>query len=112
MTHRETFERLLDENPADWETRLIYADWLESEGDDFCECQRWMAENQKCPLNAAGQYRWQYSAGQHGLRNTKLLHYTVGTELYVEMVKYHPTRQAAERWLHEQLTKQASSPLC
>lgn len=29
MTHREAFEAHLKDNPTDWTTRLVYADWLE-----------------------------------------------------------------------------------
>ena len=48
--NRDTFEALLDINPADWTTRLIYADWLEEQGDAAgARLQRWMVANKVCP---------------------------------------------------------------
>ncbi len=40
-TERDAFEVLLKDNPQDWTTRLIYADWLEEHGfDDEAQRQR------------------------------------------------------------------------
>lgn len=50
------FEQMLDANPADAPTRLVYADWLEEQGDPACMAQRWMAERGIFPkLENVGQ---------------------------------------------------------
>lgn len=47
---RGRFEFSLSQNPADWELRLVYSDWLEENGDQVAaEGQRWQAANQKHP---------------------------------------------------------------
>jgi uncharacterized protein (TIGR02996 family) len=33
MTEEEAFQRALDANPSDWQTRLVFADWLEERND-------------------------------------------------------------------------------
>jgi len=50
MTNHTEFQSHLEAHPNDWEYRLVYADWLEEQGDPFCETQRWMAANRKRPL--------------------------------------------------------------
>jgi uncharacterized protein (TIGR02996 family) len=41
----------LDSNPEDWESRRVYADWLEESGDDdMARCQRWMARTETAPV--------------------------------------------------------------
>lgn len=39
------FESQLDDNPADWTLRSIYADWLEEREDPRAESMRWMVAN-------------------------------------------------------------------
>ena len=55
---RDDFEHKLDNNPEDWKLRLIYADWLEEQGDNFAETQRWMAEHQKCAFQNKTVWHW------------------------------------------------------
>jgi uncharacterized protein (TIGR02996 family) len=46
----QAFCTALDENPGDWTTRLVYADWLEEDGEpDLAAAQRWMVGRQKYP---------------------------------------------------------------
>jgi len=73
------FEAALDDNPADWDTRLVYADWLESQGElpcgdcngsgrlpgtlhkpaEFCDCPTCNGTGRiDASILAAGQ-RWQ-----------------------------------------------------
>ena len=43
MTTEDDFQTALDANPEDWQTRLVFADWLEDNGDpqraDFIRTQ-------------------------------------------------------------------------
>lgn len=44
------FERMLDADPRDWDTRLVYADWLEENGHEWrAASQRWMVAEQLAP---------------------------------------------------------------
>lgn len=46
---KEQFETRLEKHPDDWDTRLVYADWLDEEGDHVAaNGQRWQAHNHKC----------------------------------------------------------------
>jgi uncharacterized protein (TIGR02996 family) len=50
-----TFENALDETPAAWELRRIYADWLEENGFEILStAQRWMARHEKKPGRVPG----------------------------------------------------------
>jgi len=41
----------LDDNPANWELRLIYSDYLEENNlEDLALAQRWMVKNKKHPI--------------------------------------------------------------
>ena len=33
MTTEDDFQAALDANPNDWQTRLVFADWLDERGD-------------------------------------------------------------------------------
>lgn len=43
MTTEDDFQAMLDANPDDWQTRLIFADWLEERGDARAEGYRALA---------------------------------------------------------------------
>src|SRR5688500_18991336 len=40
MTTEDDFQRALDANPEDWQTRLVFADWLEERNDPRAEGYR------------------------------------------------------------------------
>lgn len=40
MTTEDDFQRALDENPDDWQTRLVFADWLQERDDPRAEGYR------------------------------------------------------------------------
>jgi uncharacterized protein (TIGR02996 family) len=40
MTTEEDFQRALDREPDDWQTRLVFADWLQEHGDPRAEGYR------------------------------------------------------------------------
>jgi uncharacterized protein (TIGR02996 family) len=37
VTTEEDFQNALDANPKDWQTRLVFADWLQERGDERAE---------------------------------------------------------------------------
>lgn len=56
---KDDFERLLDRSPHDWQTRLIYSDCLEEEGDLLlAEAQRWMVEQRFAPCCIPDGWGW------------------------------------------------------
>jgi uncharacterized protein (TIGR02996 family) len=68
----ESFEQALDERPDDWASRLVYADWLDDQGEyALAQAQRWMAGQHKCPegsfVTAAGP-RFVWFNGEAGRR--------------------------------------------
>lgn len=54
MTTEDDFQRALDANPTDWQTRLVLADWLQDRGDPRAAGYRAIALNRRCPLSARG----------------------------------------------------------
>lgn len=49
MTDERAFQAGLDDNPADHELRLVFADWLEERGDWRAAGYRFMGEHRKYP---------------------------------------------------------------
>jgi uncharacterized protein (TIGR02996 family) len=43
VTTEDDFQRALDANPDDWQTRLVFADWLQERGDPRAEGYRALA---------------------------------------------------------------------
>jgi uncharacterized protein (TIGR02996 family) len=61
MTTEEDFQKKLDENPTDWQTRLVFADWLQERGDERAEGYRALAALRIFPSGTDGcEVKWQY----------------------------------------------------
>jgi len=68
VTDRDAFERALDRRPNDWATRLVYADWLEENGEPVLAAgQRWQARYKKRPHCDRGD-RWEKAEGHWRVR--------------------------------------------
>ncbi len=50
MTTEDDFQAALDANPDDWQTRLVFADWLDERGDARAEGYRALGANRLRPL--------------------------------------------------------------
>lgn len=50
MTTEDDFQAALDLNGADWQTRLVFADWLEERGDERADGYRAMGLHRVNPL--------------------------------------------------------------
>lgn len=61
MTTEESFNRMLDTDPTDWMTRLVYADWLEEQGDPRATGYRALGR-----LNLYPDMRWVYLFLRYG----------------------------------------------
>ncbi len=61
MTTEDDFQRKLDEDPTDWQTRLVFADWLQEHNDERAAGYRALGERRKTPLYVNEDYRtWWY----------------------------------------------------
>lgn len=59
MTTEEDFQRALDEHPEDWQTRLVFADWLDERDDPRAEGYRALGVRRWSPWDAiGGSYSW------------------------------------------------------
>lgn len=59
MTTEDDFQAVLDANPDDWQTRLVFADWLQERDDPRSEGYRALGANQCIPdLTAEGDWMW------------------------------------------------------
>ena len=62
---RAAFEEMLDAKPADWTTRIIFADWLEEQGDHVAaRGQRWMVRHRKKPYWDYFRKTWDWYYGK------------------------------------------------
>jgi uncharacterized protein (TIGR02996 family) len=50
MTTEEDFQRALDAQPEDWQTRLVFADWLDERGDPRAEGYRALGVGRVRPM--------------------------------------------------------------
>lgn len=50
MTTEEDFQLMLDANPEDWLTRIIFADWLQENGDRRAAGYRELGIRQRMPI--------------------------------------------------------------
>ncbi len=114
MSDGDAFESALDDNPDDWNLRLIYADWLDDRGfQSLARAQRWMAEHKLMPsvgydallrslgLRPAGGIGvcWEWWYGEHGTAG-------VGHDLFRQIPTPYSTagppegRRDARDWLN------------
>lgn len=49
MTTEDDFQAALDANPGDWQTRLVFADWLQERDDPRAEGYRALGQLKKAP---------------------------------------------------------------
>jgi uncharacterized protein (TIGR02996 family) len=60
MTTEDDFQAALDANPADWQTRLVFADWLQERGDPRADGYRALGQLRRMPtpLKSGWRLRW------------------------------------------------------
>lgn len=51
MNDEDDFQRMLDANPDDHNTRLVFADWLQERDDPRAEGYRWLGESGLRPID-------------------------------------------------------------
>ena len=52
MTTEDDFQRAIDARPGDWQTRLVFADWLQDRGDSRAAGYRAIAVQERRPLSS------------------------------------------------------------
>jgi uncharacterized protein (TIGR02996 family) len=52
MTTEDDFQRALDADTTDWQTRLVFADWLEEQGDPRADGYRALGVLKKWPTDS------------------------------------------------------------
>ncbi len=52
MTTEDDFQTQLDAHPGDWQTRLVFADWLEERGDPRADGYRALGVLKRVPIKA------------------------------------------------------------
>jgi uncharacterized protein (TIGR02996 family) len=60
MTTEDDFQKVLDDNPDDWQTRLVFADWLQERNDPRAEGYRALGLRMICPYRYTGNQDWGY----------------------------------------------------
>ena len=100
---REQFEQQLDLNPANFQLRAIYADWLEEQGDEAAAyCQRWMVKYKKRPLSIVDWW-WIWAKHDPTWRNR---YYALPENIALKLKRrYFPTRILAEQDLCQALAR-------
>jgi uncharacterized protein (TIGR02996 family) len=63
VTTEDDFQSALDENPDDWQTRLVFADWLQDRGDPRADGYRALAAKHFCPLRVVEGERFTWTVG-------------------------------------------------
>ena len=76
MTTEDDFQAALDAHPEDWQTRLVFADWLEERGDPRAEGYRALAAKHFCPFRFTEHTRFAWLAGadDNGEHNKHPIH--------------------------------------
>lgn len=58
MTTEEDFQAALDAHPDDWQTRCVFADWLQEHGDPRAEGYRALGTLMRYPRFNGYSYKW------------------------------------------------------
>lgn len=66
MTTEDDFQRQLDANPEDWQTRLVFADWLQERDDPRAEGYRALGFLRNRPEENKKELFWVYSRAGSG----------------------------------------------
>jgi uncharacterized protein (TIGR02996 family) len=64
MTTEEDFQQMLDANPADHGTRLIFADWLQDRDDGRADGYRVLGLLERVPTDPTWGYLWTSAVGR------------------------------------------------
>jgi len=58
VTDLESFITAINESPADFELRAVFADWLEERGDETAAGWRWLNAEGRTPVNISTKWGW------------------------------------------------------
>jgi uncharacterized protein (TIGR02996 family) len=115
VTTEDDFQSALDKNPHDWQTRLVFADWLQEHNDPRAEGYRIMGTLRLYTALSIDGYAWfngrhfpthSYGESTHTIPAAVFAHLKGGCQLFGGTPDYdtehpdkwrdYPTRRAAE----------------
>lgn len=106
MTTEDDFQSALDADPSDWQTRLVFADWLQERDDPRAEGYRFLGIHRRCPEvsaygNEHGWNRWTQTPNEHDLWKKEGSPFCLPLDLYraaggSDTRPWHETRREAE----------------
>ena len=102
MTTEDDFQAALDADPNDWQTRLVFADWLDERGDPRGPGYRALGAMRNAPDHFDdGGHAWTWWKGSHGLCRREYLsadwwELLTGGEEDSETTREYLTRRAAD----------------
>jgi uncharacterized protein (TIGR02996 family) len=103
MTTEDDFQTALDANPTDWQTRLVFADWLDERGDLRGPGYRALGMMRNAPdhFSGDGGHAWTWWKGARGLCRHEYLsadwwELLTGGDEDSEMTREYLTRRAAD----------------
>jgi uncharacterized protein (TIGR02996 family) len=70
VTTEDDFQTALDADPADWQTRLVFADWLQERGDPRADGYRALGTRRTLPAPALGRWFFTRDDASHSLADT------------------------------------------
>lgn len=109
------FEDLLDSQPDDADTRLVYADLLEESGyRDLANAQRWMVERELFPFLLKHPRGFVFDGQFNEETSWTMGPFVQGAfpfELRREVGPWHPSRRACEHDLTKALAAQSALPI-
>ena len=65
MTTEDDFQAALDAHPEDWQTRLVFADWLQERGDPRADGYRALGVLRLCPFGLHDFWWWTTIDSKH-----------------------------------------------
>lgn len=89
MTTEDDFQTALDADPTDWQTRLVFADWLQERDDPRADGYRALGANRLHPLQDLRDYvahNWYFHCGKAGVMRHHAAIATVDNLLPVDWV--------------------------
>jgi uncharacterized protein (TIGR02996 family) len=105
MTTEDDFQRALDANPGDWQTRLVFADWLQERNDPRAEGYRALGRLQVWPYDyttrqlpgfKSRRKGWQWWADTNDPAGAVARHIVPKGVSELLETHFHRTRRAAE----------------
>lgn len=120
MTTEEDFQRTLDRQPFDFQTRLVFADWLQDKGDKRADGYRAMARREfLCELVVIDRFsrsgfanQWFFCVGDVSEKDIDTsVHYPYLPSDWFADIVAEPKTPTIEHWRHFRLRETAENSI-